>query len=161
MSKIKIRNSLTGRQRVTMPVITENPHPAQQEFKKDLDINQIMRRLKNGQNPPSWMTSATPRYGDFANMPASFMEAFDIVERAEAAFASLPLEFRRDLDHDPRNLQYASKELYAKHKLLKPEGADSAAPEAPASPPADLSPKGSTGSKKGVQKPQASSEEEA
>jgi len=102
--------------------------------------------MRKGISPPSWMTAATPRFGDFTDMPTSFQEAYALIETAEAAFKSLPLEFRRALDHDPANLQHAPKELYAQCGLLKkPEGAADASPKGNGSSPADLASKGDSG----------------
>lgn len=116
------------------------PHPVdetlvsrvKQEFKKEVNINSIVNKMKNGISPPSWMTSRTPYYGDFVNAPATYQDAFDIVSRAHEAFTSLPLEFRREIDHDPRNLAHAPRELFERFGLIKkPEGSGSgsAAPE--------------------------------
>lgn len=97
-----------------------------QEFKKEVNINTIIAKMKRGIMPPPWMTSSTPRYGDFTGMPQTLMEAYDLVQSAEKAFESLPLEFRRAIDHDPRNLDKAPRELYEKFGLLKkPEVSDS------------------------------------
>lgn len=90
-----------------------------QEFKKEVDINTIIANMNRGIQPPPWMTANTPRYGDFTDLPASFSEAYDIIERAETAFMSLPLEMRKELDHDPRNLDHATREMYEKYGLLK------------------------------------------
>lgn len=115
---MKIRSAYSKREPVNVPLSGE-PSRTKQEFKKEVNINEIIARMRRGIQPPPWMTSATPRYGDFSNMPASFQEAFAIVEQGEAAFASLPLEFRRALDHDPRNLDSAPRELYEQFGLLK------------------------------------------
>lgn len=137
MEKPLIRSAFTPREPVNNPVSGE-PSRTKQEFKKEVNINEIIARMRRGISPPPWMTSATPRYGDFSNMPASFQEAYAIVERGEAAFASLPLEFRRALDHDPRNLQNAPRELYEQFGLLKekiPAGASSESDKTPGSKP--------------------------
>jgi len=123
------------------------------EFKKEVDINYIISRMKQGINPPAWMTSKTPRWGDFTDGPQSLMESFDLVERAHQAFESLPLAMRRELDHDFRNLGSAPRELYERFGLLKgPVGAPSATPKESASPAADPSPRASVGSNKGKPK---------
>lgn len=114
----KIRSAYSHREPVNNPVSGE-PSPTKQEFKNDVNINEIVARMRKGISPPQWMTSATPRYGDFTNMPTSFQEAYALVETAEAAFQSLPLEFRRALDHNPANLPNAPKELYEQFGLLK------------------------------------------
>lgn len=133
--KLEIRSAYSHREPVHNPLSGE-PSRTKQEFKKEVDINEIIARMRRGIQPPPWMTSATPRYGDFSNMPASFQEAYAVVEAGEAAFASLPLEFRRALDHDPRNLDKAPRELYEQFGLLKPKasGAPVGATDAAASP---------------------------
>ena len=130
--KISFRTAYSGHVSVKHPEPTE-PSRVKQEFKKEVNINTIVERMRRGIQPPPWMTSATPRYGDFSNMPTNFMDAFAMVERAEEAFMSLPLEFRRELDHDPRNLDKAPRELYERYGLLKAKDADPAGPEGLAS----------------------------
>lgn len=128
MSKLVIRSAFSVREPVNNPVSGE-PSPVKQEFKKEVNINEIVARMRRGIMPPPWMTSNTPRYGDFTNLPASFQEAYEIVERGESAFASLPLEFRRELDHDPRNLDRAPREMYERYGLLKEKISAGASPE--------------------------------
>lgn len=143
----KIRSAYQQRERVNNPLSGE-PSAVKQEFKKEVNINEIISRMRRGINPPQWMTAATPRYGDFTNMPTSFSEAYALIETAEAAFQSLPLEFRRALDHNPANLEKAPKELYAKFGLLKAtEAPTSVEPEAHTSLSGDPVSKGSAGSK--------------
>lgn len=127
-----IRSPFSKKHRVYQPAPTE-PTRTKQEFKDDVCINTIIRRMKNGQNPPQWMTSQTPHYGDFADMPASFMEAHQIMEAGAAAFKSLPLEMRRELDHDPRNLDHAPRALFERFGLLKKPASQSPAPKEPGS----------------------------
>lgn len=95
------------------------PGRVKKEFAKDVCINNIMAKMKRGISPPAWLTQGNPRYGDFTKSPQTLMEAFEVVKNANEAFLSLPVEFRRDLDHDPRNLDKAPRELYEKHGLLK------------------------------------------
>lgn len=118
MKKPLIRSAFTPREPVNHPLSGE-PSRTKQEFKKEVNINTIIERMRKGIQPPPWMTAATPRYGDFTNMPTTFMEAHAMVEKAEEAFRSLPLDFRRALDHDPRNLDKAPRELFERYGLLK------------------------------------------
>lgn len=122
----KFKSAYSRGVRVYHPLSGE-PTRVKQEFKKDVDINEIVARMKRGISPPPWLTSNTPRYGDFVDLPASFQEAHEILRRGEAAFKSLPLEFRRELDHDPRNLDKAPRELFERFGLLKKSGS----PESP------------------------------
>lgn len=120
-----------NRKAVTVPMGIYEKVSAKQEFKKDVCINEIMARAKRGQNPPSWMTQKTPYYGDFSNLPASLTEAYEIVAKAEEAFESLPLDFRRAIDHDPMRLEEAPRELWEKFGLLKKAPSEDAGTPAP------------------------------
>jgi len=133
--------------------------PTQQEFKNEVNINEIISRMRKGISPPQWMTSSTPRYGDFTNMPTSFQEAYAIIESGEAAFKSLPLEFRRALDHNPANLPKAPRELYEQFGLLKkpvtteaPNGAEYSSGTQRVKGDRDLPLKAPPGAKKAVQR---------
>lgn len=97
------------------------PPRVKKEFKEEVCINNIVAKMKRGISPPSWLTANTPRYGDFSSGPQTLMEAFDVVQRAQEAFLSLPVEFRRELDHDPRNLDRAPRELFERFGLIKPK----------------------------------------
>lgn len=149
MSAKKIRSAYSGQLVVNVPLSGE-PTPTKQEFKKEVNINTIIQRMQKGISPPQWMTSATPRFGDFTDMPCSFQEAYAVIERAEESFKSLPLEFRRALDHNPANLQNAPRELYEKFGLLKKSDA-AEVPSAPTSKDS-TNPKGASGTKKGAEK---------
>jgi len=149
--KLEIRSAYSHREPVNNPVSGE-PSRTKQEFKDEVNINTIIDRMRKGISPPAWMTSATPRYGDFSNLPVSFQEAHAIMERGNAAFMGLPLEIRRHIDHDPTKIDQIPMELYAKYKLLKPVDPASPAPEAPGSKPVDLVSNEPTGSKKAPQK---------
>lgn len=107
------------RKRIFNPTVDKETSRVKQEFVKEVNINTIMGRAKQGQVPPAWMRSTTPRYGDFTDQPQTLMEAFDVVQKAQEAFLSLPVAFRRELDHNPMNLDKAPRELYEKYGLLK------------------------------------------
>lgn len=165
MKKRIIRSAYSDRSPVNHPVSGE-PTRTKQEFKNEVNINEIIARMRRGIQPPPWMTSATPRYGDFSSMPASFMEAYAIVEAGEAAFRSLPLDFRRALDHNPANLDTAPRELYERFGLLKkPASGEAATP--PSTVPgklegqgdSNLPVKGRPGPNKGVQKTPSDADE--
>lgn len=126
----EIRSAYSPREPVNVPLSGE-PSRTKQEFKKEVNINTIIDRMQRGIQPPQWMTSNTPRYGDFTGMPTSFQEAYEMVEKAEAAFASLPLEFRRAIDHDPRNLEKAPRELYERFGLLEKKSGEASPPKSP------------------------------
>lgn len=122
-----IRSAYSDREPVHV-LLSGEPSRTKQEFKDEVNINTIIDRMQKGIQPPAWMTSNTPHYGDFTNQPTSFQEAFAIVEAAELAFESLPLGFRRAIDHDPRNLDTAPRELYEQYGLLNPKKSEEASP---------------------------------
>lgn len=150
--KRKIRSAYSGQVRVINPSMMEKDSKVQREFKKETDINDIMARAKRGQFPPAWMTNKTPYYGDFTQVPKNYQEAFDVVLRAKESFDSLPLEFRKAIGNDPRNLASAPKELWEAHGLLKrpKEGEVPTKPETPppARPPVDRPAPTAPGAKK-------------
>lgn len=118
MSKKKIRSAYSGSIDVSVPVVNKGHTRVKQEFAREVNINSIIAKMKRGVAPSSFATG-TPIYGDFTQGPQNFMDAFDVVQRAERAFASLPLGFRRALDHDPKNLPFATRELYEEFGMLK------------------------------------------
>ena len=130
MSKVEkkvIRNAFSRVRSVHPMQDFDSKIRVKREFAKETNINTIMERVKRGIMPPPWMTSKTPYYGDFSKTPISYQEAFEIVSRAEDQFESLPLEFRRAIDHDPRKIDQAPRELFERFGLLKkPEGSASA-----------------------------------
>lgn len=151
-ARSEIRSAYSYREPVHVPLSGE-PSRTKQEFKKEVNINTIIERMQKGIQPPAWMTSNTPHYGDFTELPSSFQEAYELVEKAEAAFAGLPVGFRRAIDHDPRNLDKAPRELYEEYGLLKPKNSEEAtppkspsdgtspAPKGPGSTPSESSPR--------------------
>lgn len=150
-----IRSAYSGQKRdatTINPSFLEKEAKVQTEFQKEVNINEIMKRAKRGQFPPSWMTSKTPYYGDFTQVPKNYQEAFDVVLRAKESFEGLPLEFRKEIGNDPRNLATAPKELWEKYGLLKrpKEGEAPTKPETPppARPPVDRPAPTAPGAKK-------------
>lgn len=155
-----IRSAYSEREPVSVPLSGE-PSRTKQEFKEEVNINEIIARMRRGISPPAWMTSATPRFGDFTDLPVSFQEAHAIMQKGNEVFMSLPLEMRRAADHDPRNLGKIPKNLWAEFGLLKPVDPASPAPEAPGSSPVDPPSNEPTGSKKAAKKAAPASDEEA
>lgn len=75
--------------------------PAKQEFADSCDINQIIARAqKNGAALPPLPQALQEHYPDLSG-PQTFLEALDLVERAEAAFLSLPASVRAECDNRP------------------------------------------------------------
>lgn len=69
------------------------------EFKKDCDINQIMKRYNNDVKQIPW-DEASARYGDFTQIP-DFMEMQQRVIAAQDLFMALPASVRKQFDNDP------------------------------------------------------------
>ncbi len=102
-------------------VKTGIPPRVKTEFANEVNINSIMNKMKKGIIPPAWMTQKIPQYLDMTKTPSTLMEAFDVVQKAQEAFLALPVELRRELDHDPRNLDHAPRSLFEKHGIIKPK----------------------------------------
>nr|QJB19196.1 MAG: internal scaffolding protein [Microvirus sp.] len=127
--------SVPKRKRIYMAV-SGLPTRVKQEFRTDVDINTIFAKAKAGVQPPAWLTSATPRFGDFTSS-YDMQSAFDVVEKASVAFNALPLEFRREIDHDPSKIASAPRELWERFGLVSkpvPAGAGTPAPVGAGSP---------------------------
>lgn len=93
---------------------------AKQEFRDECDINRIMDRYnRTGQLPD--LVSREPMYGDFSEVP-TYLEAVELVERAETAFMALPAEVRAECANDPAVFldRVRDREWAEKHKLVLP-----------------------------------------
>lgn len=74
------------------PVITK------QSFKDECDINNIMMKyIRTGL--VDHVNRYQGRYGDFSDVP-DMLQAFDIIERSEEMFNSLPSDIRKDFNND-------------------------------------------------------------
>lgn len=74
---------------------------AQQQFKDETDINNILRQFNiTGQLPGS---TISPRYGDFTGI-SDFKTALDRVNATYDEFESLPAQIRAQFDNDPAAL---------------------------------------------------------
>lgn len=140
----KFRNKLG---RVTQPVyeVPENLR-TQQQFKNECDINRIVENAKKG-IPPRFLARGEPHYGDFSRVP-DLTEAYNITQRANEAFLSLPSKLRLELDNDPANIGNLTKDQIERYDLGKklpisspadpdpvsPAGGGSSAPKAPTAP---------------------------
>lgn len=84
------------------PVLAPGPDGTgrtQQQFREEVDINEIMRRATRGQMPTHLMPG-TPLYGDFSG-PSELQDMLDSVAAADQAFLELPAEARELADNDP------------------------------------------------------------
>ena len=79
----------------------EEPTLAQQHFKDECDINNILRQFNiTGLLPEN---SLSPRYGDFTGI-SDYHSALNAVIAAEDEFMALPADLRARFDNDPANL---------------------------------------------------------
>jgi len=79
----------------------EEPSLAQQQFKDETDINNILRQFNiTGILPESPLS---PRYGDFTGI-VDYHSALNAVIAAEDGFMTLPADIRARFENDPENL---------------------------------------------------------
>lgn len=80
---------------------TEHEDKAQQQFKEDSDINEIVRRFGlTGQLPENFRA---PVSGDFTGVN-DFQTAMNAVRAAQEQFDTLPAEVRAEFSNDPQRL---------------------------------------------------------
>lgn len=104
MAKLKCRTAYNAREEIFPGLIfAEDEGLTQQHFKAECDINTIVR---NYTQTGIWehVADQPPVYGDVSEVPLDLIASYEAVERAEAAFMSLPSEVRKSLDNDPTNL---------------------------------------------------------
>nr|QJB18882.1 MAG: internal scaffolding protein [Microvirus sp.] len=79
----------------------EEPTLAQQHFKDECDINNILRQFNiTGLLPESPLS---PRYGDFTGI-TDYQSALNAVIAADDGFMALPADLRATFGNDPENL---------------------------------------------------------
>lgn len=79
----------------------EDASLAQQHFRDECDINNILRQFNvTGMLPESTLS---PRYGDFTGI-SDFKTALDRVNATYDEFETLPAQIRARFDNDPENL---------------------------------------------------------
>ena len=82
-------------------VACEEPSLAQQHFRDECDINNILKQFNvSGLLPQSPLS---PRYGDFTNIN-DYHTALNAVIAAQDEFEALPATIRARFDNDPENL---------------------------------------------------------
>jgi phage internal scaffolding protein len=82
-------------------VACEEPSLAQQHFKDECDINNILRQFNITGQLPNFPLS--PRYGDFSGV-VDYHSALNAVIAAEDGFMTLPAETRAKFNNDPELL---------------------------------------------------------
>lgn len=104
MVKLKCRTAYNAREEIFPGLIfAEDEGLTQQHFKAECDINTIVGNyIQTG----IWehVSDQPPVYGDVTEVPTDLIASYEAVERAEAAFMSLPSEVRKSLDNDPTKL---------------------------------------------------------
>lgn len=114
---MKITNHHELRKRVTIDC--SQPQLTDQSFKKQCDINLIMKQYeKTGMLPQQ--TISNPRYIDNTNIP-TLEDAFNITNQAMEAFYTLPPTIRRLMDNDASQLENFISNP-ENHDLLKKHG---------------------------------------
>ena len=82
-------------------VACEEPSLAQQHFKDECDINNILRQFNiTGLLPESTLS---PRYGDFSGI-VDYHTALNAVIAADSEFERLPAQLRARFNNDPEQL---------------------------------------------------------
>ena len=80
----------------------KDPTLAQQQFKEESDINEIMRRFGiTGEMPQSF---TMPTSQDYSNTVNDYQTALNIIREADESFAELPPEIRAEFRNDPQEL---------------------------------------------------------
>lgn len=121
------------------PKVSCGPGLTQAQFKKECDINAIMKRYRSTGIPPALRKGGV--YGDFSNV-GDYREALEKVENAREDFGSLPAEIRSRFRNDPGELiaflsNTANRDEAVKLGLVEPKVAeDKKDKDVPASAPA-------------------------
>ena len=110
MSVVESRETRPLEERVHAIVFDPEEDRTRQEFKADSSMDRLVAKWLAGEAPTPRWTAAN--YGDFT-MEVTVQDAFDKVESLNEAFAELPSETRKELDHDPRKLVELVQELAA------------------------------------------------
>lgn len=98
----------------------EQPSMTDRSFKDECDINKIVARCMRVGWPED---PGTAQYGDYANMPGTLQEAFDLMADAEEKFNALPSDLRKVFENDPAQFLLsfqdpAKKDLLVAHGLI-------------------------------------------
>lgn len=118
----------------------EDPTLAQQQFKDECDINNILERFGVTGELPSGVRQ--PQYGDFTGV-FDYQSALNAVLAADEAFMAMPAQVRARFDNDPAKFvdfvaDEANREEAVRLGLVNPNqavvGADTAENESPKAP---------------------------
>jgi len=82
------------------PVLNSEPSMAQQHFKDECDINQIMARYQRTGVLSDVPGSSRPMFGDFSNV-SDYQSAQNAIVDVHDSFMSLPSSVRARFNNDP------------------------------------------------------------
>ena len=83
--------------------INEEPTMTQQQFKEEVDINNIMEKYIKRPDPTIFVRNGKGVYGDFSNAK-DFQSSLNQILEAEDAFMSLDARIRARFENDPHKL---------------------------------------------------------
>ena len=83
-------------------IFFKNPSLTQQHFRDECDINNIVARA----NVTGVMPQGTrqPLFGDFSEIPTSYLGVQEYLKNAQENFLSLPSDLRKEFDNNPAAL---------------------------------------------------------
>lgn len=112
---MKHRHAFSPRIAIIAPS-TSGKSRTKQEFKDELDINNILKKYnKTGQLPD--MIRKDPKYGDFSS-PLDYQESMNLVLHAHEQFQNLPARARERFNNDPEKfLVFATDPANAKEMV--------------------------------------------
>lgn len=89
----------------TVGVISVNDEPTmtQQQYKDEVDVNNIMAKYQQAPNPQVFIRNGKGVYGDFTKTK-DFHSSLDAIIEAEDAFMSLDARIRSRFENDPGKL---------------------------------------------------------
>jgi len=111
-----VRNRFTRVRRTNQITEIDPALATQQQFKDECDMNRIVKNAARGLAPR--FAQGTPHFADFTEVP-DLMGYYQVIERAEIAFMSLPSGLRRELNNDPSRINTLTKDQIVRYKLGK------------------------------------------
>lgn len=82
-------------------IVCEGPSLTRQEFAEECDINNIMAKYETTGVINHW-NKVAPEYLDLSEGVPDLQAAMDVLQRAEAAFMTLPARTRLEFENDPK-----------------------------------------------------------
>lgn len=104
MNKEQKRYSFYNPNRKRVQLEFNDKSRTKQSFKKECDINVIVKKAKSTSLPLDLITNTKkPVFGDFSS-ELTYQDSLNKIKEAEAQFNSLPSEVRKEFDNDPAKL---------------------------------------------------------